>query len=142
MKTNRILATLLLAAAAVLSPFAAYADGAKHRVVLQVSDDDAKKWNLVLNVAENVQQAYGKDKVDIEIVAYGPGLKMLKSESKVAARLNKAQDSSISLYACANTMRKMKLTKGDLHPGMFIAADGGVVHILQRQGEGWQAHRP
>jgi len=107
-----------------------------------VSDNDPGKWNLALNVAENLQEAYGKNNVDIEIVAYGPGLNMFKAESKVSARLNKAQDSSVSLYACANTMRKMKVTKADLHPGSLIAADGGVVHILKRRGEGWSDHRP
>ena len=142
MKITRILGALLFAVALV-SPFAANAakDG-RHHVAIQVSDNDPGKWNLALNVAENLQEAYGKDKVDVEIVAYGPGLNMLKSESKVAARMNKAQDSSVTLVACANTMRKMKLTKADLQPGSVIAPDGGVVYIFKRQSEGWDTIRP
>ena len=53
-------------------------------VVIQVSDNDPAKWNLALNNAANIQQALGKDNIEIEIVAYGPGLNMLKAESKVA----------------------------------------------------------
>jgi len=63
----------------------------KQRVVIQVSDNDPAKWSLALNNAKNVQQDLGKDKVQIEIVAYGPGLGMLKAESKVADRLAGAQ---------------------------------------------------
>ena len=59
----------------------------KQRVVIQVSDTDPAKWNLALNNARNVQQDLGKDNVQVEIVAYGPGLAMLKAESKVADRL-------------------------------------------------------
>lgn len=142
MKIARILGALLVAAA-IVSPFAAHADkDGRHHAVIQVSDNDPAKWNLALNVAENLQEAYGKDKVDVEIVAYGPGLNMLKAESKVMGRLNKAQDKSVTLVACANTMRKMKVTKDGLHPGSVIAADGGVVHVFKRQSEGWDTIRP
>ena len=142
MKFTRILGALLFAAALV-SPFAANAgkDGREH-VVIQVTDNDPAKWNLALNVAENLQEAYGKDKVDVEIVAYGPGLNMLKAESKVMGRLNKAQDRSVTLVACANTMRKMKVTKEGLQPGSVVAPDGGVVWIFKRQSEGWDTIRP
>lgn len=141
MKMNRFLATLLLAAAAVLSPLAAQADGAKHHLVLQVSDNDPQKWNLALNNAENVQEALGKDNVEVEIVAYGPGLNMLKAESKVAPRLNKALDNNVGLLACATTMRKMKVTKADLAGGTKVVP-GGIIHIMQRQKEGWNYVRP
>lgn len=141
MKMNRFLATLLLAAAAALSPLAAQADGAKHHLVLQVSDNDPQKWNLALNNAENVQEALGKDNVEVEIVAYGPGLNMLKAESKVAPRLNKALDNNVGLLACATTMRKMKVTKADLAGGTKVVP-GGIIHIMQRQKEGWNYVRP
>ena len=142
MRSITVLAALLLAAASILAPVTSHAQGAKHRVVLQVTDNDPAKWNLALNVAENLQEAYGKSNVDVEIVAYGPGLNMFKSESKVAPRLNKAQDASVALYACENTMQKMKLAKGDLHPGSLVAPGGGVVHIFKRQSEGWNTIRP
>jgi uncharacterized protein len=142
MKMTRILGALLLAAA-IVSPLAAHADkGGRHHAVIVVSDNDPAKWNLSLNVAENLQEAYGKNNVDVEIVAYGPGLNMLKAESKVMARLNKAQDQSVTLVACANTMRKMKITKADLQPGSVIAVDGGVVHVFKRENEGWNSIRP
>src|SRR5439155_26532529 len=48
------------------------------KVVIQVSDGDQAKWNLALNNARNIQADLGAANVDIEIVAYGPGIGMLK----------------------------------------------------------------
>lgn len=141
MKPTTMLAALLVAAATVLTPNASNAQGAKHHLVLQVSENDPAIWNLALNNAENVQQALGKDRVEVEIVAYGPGLNMLKDESKVAGRLSAALDSSVGLIACGTTMRKMKLTQADLAAGVRVVL-GGVVHIMERQSEGWNYIKP
>ena len=110
-------------------------------VVIQVSDADPQKWNLALNNAQNIQQALGKDKVEVEIVAYGPGLGMFKNGSKVAPRINGALDQSVQLSACATTMKKMKLTKADLIGGVGVVP-GGVIEIMERQSEGWSYLRP
>ncbi|MGE5130738.1 MAG: DsrE family protein [Sphingomonadaceae bacterium] len=122
---------------------AALAGGEKAmtHAVLQVSDGDPAKWNLALNNAENMQQALGKDKVKIEIVAYGPGLNMLKADSKVAGRLNAALDNNVELAACGTTMKKMKVTKADLVGGATVVP-GGVIEIMKRQSEGWAYIRP
>src|SRR5690349_8805053 len=90
----------------------------KYRVVFQVSDNDPAKWNLALNNARNVQHDLGKDNVQIEIVAYGPGLQMLKAESKVAPRLAQALDRSVGLMACENTMRNTHVEKADMYGGI------------------------
>jgi intracellular sulfur oxidation DsrE/DsrF family protein len=112
----------------------------KHAVI-QVSDGDPKKWNLALNNAQNMQQALGKDNIQIEIVAYGPGLGMFKADSKVAPRINAALDHNVQLSACATTMRKMKVTKADLVGGVGVVP-GGVIEIMKRQSEGWAYIRP
>ena len=110
-------------------------------MVLQVSDADPAKWNLALNNARNVQEDLGKGNVDVEIVAYGPGLNMLKSDSKVADRLAQALDNNIGLMACENTMRNTKVQKSDMYSGISYV-DAGVVHIMKRQREGWAYVRP
>jgi len=113
----------------------------KQRVIIQVSDNDPAKWALALNNAQNVQQELGKDKVQIEIIAYGPGLEMLKAESKVADRLAGALDASVGLIACENTMTNQKVPKSAMYPGIdYVKA--GVTHIMKRQREGWAYIRP
>jgi intracellular sulfur oxidation DsrE/DsrF family protein len=106
-----------------------------------VSDNDPAKWSLALNNARNVQQDLGKDNVAIEIVAYGPGLGMLKAESKVADRLAEALDNNVGLLACENTMTNTKVTRNDMYGGIaYVKA--GVTHIMKRQREGWAYIRP
>ena len=140
----------LVVACLALAPAVAHAQSGPHqsaqkleryKLVLQVSDADPAKWNLALNNAQNVQQELGKGKVDVEIVAYGPGLGMLKQESKVAGRLAQALDNNVGLMACEITMRNTKVTRDDMYSGISYV-DAGVVHIMKRQREGWAYVRP
>jgi intracellular sulfur oxidation DsrE/DsrF family protein len=111
------------------------------KVVFQVSDNDPAKWSLALNNARNVQQDLGKNNVEIEIVAYGPGLGMLKAESKVADRLAQALDNNVGLLACENTMTNTKVSRDEMYGGIaYVKA--GVTHIMKRQQEGWAYIRP
>jgi len=136
-----IMALLAGLAGMITAPQALATTTEKHHVVIQVSDDNPKVWNLALNNAENLQQALGKNNVDVEIVAYGPGLKMLLSGSKVAGRVNGAMDNSVDIVACGTTMRKMKKTKNDLIGGSRVVA-GGVIEISDKQRAGWSYIRP
>ncbi len=120
----------------------AQAQKAEHyKLVIQVSDADPAKWNLALNNASNIQQELGQANVEIEIVAYGPGIGMLGAESKVADRLAQALDSNIGLIACENSMRKAKLSRQDMYGGVnYVRA--GVVHIMKREREDGAYLRP
>ena len=114
---------------------------AKSRVVFQVSDNDPARWNLALNNARNVQADLGAENVQIEIVAYGPGLEMLKAESKVAGGLAGALDANVGLIACENTMHNTKVTRNEMYGGISYV-QAGVTHIMKRQREGWAYIRP
>lgn len=156
MKSNFILGTILAGAAlAVTIPSAAVAgqsakaaraahakqEAAKYKVAIQVSEGDPKKWNLALNNAMNVQDDFGKDNVDIEIVAYGPGLAMLKMDSEVANRVATAAGAGVKVVACENTMRAQKLSKDDMLPGIDYAKSG-VSELMKKQREGYAYIRP
>ena len=139
----RVTLAKLLAAFFILVPLAVQAQqkGEPYKVVLQVSDGDPAKWNLALNNANNIMHDLGKGNVSIEIVAYGPGIAMLKGDSKVAARLAQALDNSVGIEACENSMHAFKLQKSEMYAGIAYVPSG-VVHIMQRQREGWQYIRP
>jgi uncharacterized protein len=113
----------------------------KEKVVFQVSDADPTKWNLALNNMQNVQQALGKDKVDVELVVYGPGLGMLKAESTAGNRVNDAVADGVKVVACEVTMKAMKLTKDDML-GSVGYVPGGVIELMKRQKEGYAYIRP
>jgi intracellular sulfur oxidation DsrE/DsrF family protein len=142
MKFRTFLQAGMLVGAAMLAPVTfAQASVAATKVVIQVSDGDAAKWNLALNNAKNAQQELGADKVQIEIVAYGPGIGMLKEDATTNTRVSEAVKSGIQIVACENTMKGQKLTKADMNPAVgYVPA--GVVELIKRQGEGWAYIHP
>jgi intracellular sulfur oxidation DsrE/DsrF family protein len=142
-RRNAASAIVLIMAAVVFAgtPHAQQTPLQRSRVVIQVSDNDPAKWTLALNNAKNIQTDLGSGSVDIEIVAFGPGIGMLKLESPVAARIDEATGSGVKVQACENTMRGQKLTKADMLNGItYVPA--GVVEIIQKQQQGWAYLRP
>ena len=137
-----------LAALAVLAALAspganaqATPAGKPNRIVMQVSDNDPGKWNLALNNAKNLQADLGTGNVEIEIVAYGPGIAMLKADSIVGNRIGEALGHGVKVSACENTMHGQKLVRADMLDGIgYVPA--GVVEIMRRQQEGWAYLRP
>ena len=113
----------------------------RHKVVFQVSDGDPKKWNLALNNVNNVQEALGKKNVTVEVVAYGPGINMLRMESVVGNRVDDAVANGVKIVACETTMRSMKLTKDDMLSSAGYVP-GGVIELMKRQREGYAYIRP
>ena len=133
-----VLAALALAA---LPAFGQTPATTPNRVVMQVSDNDPGKWNLALNNARNLQADLGASNVEIEIVAYGPGIGMLKADSVVGNRIGEALGSGVKIAACENTMRGQKLSKSDMLGGIsYVGA--GVVEIMQKQQQGFAYLRP
>jgi intracellular sulfur oxidation DsrE/DsrF family protein len=130
-------------AAALLSGIApSWANADKpHKLVIQVSDADPAKWNLALNNARNVMADLGADKVAVEIVAYGPGIGMLKMDSTAGSRIAEALGQGVQVVACENTMRGMKIGRDDMLPSIsYVPA--GVVEIMSRQAQGYSYVRP
>lgn len=111
------------------------------QVVIQMSEADPAKWNLALNNARNLQAEVGAANVDIELVAFGPGIGMLKADSAVANRIDEALGAGVKVVACENTMRGQKLTKDDML-GKVGYVPSGVVELMRKQQQGWAYIRP
>jgi hypothetical protein len=108
----------------------------KERVVIQVSTPEQRVWNQALNYVENLQTLYGKDNVEIEIVALGWGIGLLKFDSPMATRVAETLKRGASLQACEVTMSRQKLTPQDMLPDIgYVKA--GLGQIIKRQKEGW-----
>ncbi len=143
MKLSRSILALLLSAlalAATLFPTVTQAAD-KSKVVLQVSENDPAKWNLVLNNAANLQKDVGRENIEVEIVAFGPGINMLKAESEVGNRIQEATEAGVAVMACQNTMNKQKLKKEDMLSTVGYVPSG-VVEIMKKQQQGYAYLRP
>lgn len=120
-----------------------------HKVVLHIDDNDPKRMNLVLNNASNINKYYQDkgEEAEIEIVAYGPGLVMLlAAKSPVKERVKNISDSydNISFKACSNTHKKMskKAGKDVALVKQAEMVSSGVIHLIERQEDGWAYVRP
>ena len=112
------------------------APAAKERVIIQVSTPEQRVWNQALNYVENLQELYGKDNVEIEIIALGWGIGMLKFDSPLATRVADTLKRGAGLRACEVTMSRQKLQKQDMLPDIgYVPA--GLGQIIKRQQEGW-----
>ena len=106
-----------------------------------MSDGNPVTWNQALNVVGNLREAYGAG-TEIELVAFGQGINMLRLDAPVASRLVDAQKSQgAKIYACENSMARQKLARDDMAPGLLYVR-AGVEHIITRQREGWVNLRP
>jgi intracellular sulfur oxidation DsrE/DsrF family protein len=117
---------------------------AKERVVIQVSDGDPKTWNQALNVVANMKANYAKrgTESEIQIVAFGMGIQMLKDDAVVANRVREAiKAGGAQMVACENSMGRFKLTKDMMMDGITYS-ETGVIYIIEKQREGWSAIRP
>lgn len=118
---------------------------AEKKVVLQISDKDAYKQTLVLNVASNLIKHYGPDQVDVEIVAFGPGLRLMFADNSNAGRIdNLSEGSGVRFSACSNTLRKVTKALGQepvLNPNATHVS-AGVVRILDLTEQGYTLIKP
>jgi intracellular sulfur oxidation DsrE/DsrF family protein len=111
---------------------------AEYKYVLHISDMDPSKQELILNNARNLLEAYPPGDVEVEIVAYGPGLRLMFAENVNAQRLDSLSQSGVKFTACGNTLKGMAKLLGEepkLNPAATVVP-GGIVRIgeLVKQG--------
>ena len=117
---------------------------AEQKFVLQISDMDPDKQTLVLNVASNIIKYYGPDKADVEIVAFGPGLRLLFAENSNSGRIDGLTQSGVRFAACGNTISKMTQTLGNEPPlnEHSTVVPGGIVRIKELTDQGFLLVKP
>jgi intracellular sulfur oxidation DsrE/DsrF family protein len=141
-----------LAVISVALASAAFAADAKpHRIAIQVDQSDSAVINLALNNVTNVIEYYRAKghSVDVDLVAYGPGLNMLRADkSTVKDRVKQLKDlafpGKIQFSACNNTIVNMEKAEGHaitLVPEATIV-EAGVVQLMELQEQGWSYVRP
>lgn len=131
---------------------ASFADEVKtHRIAIQVDQNDPQVMNLALNNATNIIDYYRarNEDVEIDVVIYGPGLEMLRSDtSPVRERIKRLRETAppgkLVFSVCNNTKMGVEKVEGR---AVFILPDAamvpsGVVHLMDLQEHGWSYVRP
>jgi intracellular sulfur oxidation DsrE/DsrF family protein len=117
---------------------------AEHRIVLQISDNDPRKQNLVVSVANNLLKLYGPDKVAIEVVAFGPGIDLLNPDNTNRKRVESLVAQGVRFDVCLNTVDTIERETGK-RPEFIAAATPvqvGVGQILALTENGYTLVRP
>jgi uncharacterized protein len=117
---------------------------AEHRIALQLSDNDPKKEALVLSVAYNLLKAYDPDKVAIEVVAFGPGIDLLRTENGNRKLVESLVTQGVRFDVCLNTVDTVERETGK-RPEIIPDATPvqvGVGQILHLTENGYTLVRP
>jgi uncharacterized protein len=117
---------------------------AEHKIVLQLSDADAKKQALVLSVANNLLKAYDPDKVAIEVVAFGPGIDLLRTGNDHRKQVESLIAQGVRFDICINTVDTIERETGQ-RPDFIPSATPvqvGVGQILFLTENGYTLVRP
>ena len=147
MKYGKFLLSVMMSGLLFLSISTAHAEDrslADTKIVLQISDPNPFKQTLVLNVANNLIKAYGQDEVAIEIVAFGPGLRLLFKDNANSGRVSSLASSGVTFSACANTQKAMGKKLG--HPPVMhskaVTVSAGIVRIIDLTKKGYILVKP
>lgn len=144
------LKSLLLAILVALPWATSFADDSRDakpfaevHVVLQLSDQSNEA--VVLDVANNLIKNYGgPDNIDIEIVTFGKGIRLLFAGSDHEVRIASLVDNGVRFYVCENTLDTIERKTG-VRPVVTEHADfvrAGVARIIESVAEGYTLVRP
>jgi uncharacterized protein len=149
MHLSRRLITVALLSMAFAST--AFAEGKIHHLAIHVDQNDPAIMNMALNNVTNVIEYYrGKnEEINIEVVAYGPGLHMLRADtSPVQDRIKHLKDMAfpgkIQFSACNVTKQNMEKAEGhaiSILPDATVVPSG-VIRLMELQEQGWNYVRP
>lgn len=120
-----------------------------HRMVIQVSRDDVDGMNLSLNNLMASQRWFASrgERFQAELVAFGPGITMLREDkSPVKDRIQSTRKAiaNLVLSMCNNSKAAAEEREG--HPIAPLPGVGvvpsGVVRVMELQEQGWTYIRP
>ena len=116
---------------------------AEKHIILQLSDQANEA--VVLDTANNLIKNYGgPDMIDIEIVTFGKGVRLMYAESPHQVRISSLVENGVRFYVCRNTLDTMERTQGSrpkINPDA-IMVQAGVAHIIDRVDDGYILIRP
>jgi intracellular sulfur oxidation DsrE/DsrF family protein len=117
---------------------------AEHHIALQLSDADPKKESLIISIAFKLLEVYGPDKVAIEVVAFGPGIDLLKRDNANQQLVNSLAAQGVRFNVCGNTLDTIERETGkrpSISPNAIEVA-AGVPALLELAEKNYTIVRP
>jgi hypothetical protein len=114
------------------------------------SFEEPRLWLIKLNTADvhvvnhtlggiyNVLKAYPSDTLKIAVVAYGPGMRVLKKDydAHTLVRIQSLMEYDVEFVACKNTIATMKWTENDFIEDLTYV-QAGIAEMIERKFAHW-----
>jgi len=106
--------------------------------VIKLNSADIHVVNHTLGAIYNVLKIYPDEAIQISVVAYSSGLRVLKKDydKNTLTRISSLMDYDVEFVACKNTMETMKWTKKDFIDDLkYVQA--GIAEVIEKEAAGW-----
>lgn len=111
--------------------------------VIKLKISDEKTVNQMLSTIYNVLKEYPSESINISVVAYGPGMKVLRKDydKHTLSRISSLMDYEVEFIGCRNTMETMHWTEEEFIEDInYVQA--GVVELIEKQVDGYYETTP
>lgn len=115
-----------------------------HRLVIQVNQREEDIQDHILSNIVNLQKYYGMDNIEMEVVAYGPGIWLVTEKSAFIKRVESLMMQNVTFTACGNTLDTIEARDGK-RPALLDGVEetaAGIARIIDRQEQGWSYLSP
>jgi len=117
---------------------------AEHHIALQISDGSQEKQKLVLSIAYKLLEVYGPDSIDVQVVAFGPGIDLLRADSPNRKRVDSLIEQGVRFNVCSYTIETIAKKTGKrptINPRAVEVANG-VPYLLSLSEKHYTIIRP
>lgn len=118
-------------------------ENVKYRLLLQVSEDSVDRLNQALNISKQVNEQYGPENIEIQIIVFGAGVQTLKyyAPIPIADKVKEVRYEGVRIAICDYSMKNAKLKPSDMLQDVTYVPSG-VGEILEKVSKGWVLVRP
>ena len=106
------------------------------KVLLEVDSADQSSWHTAIAVSKHALHTLGVDNVKLEIIAWGPGVRMMLKSSPYAADVRSLSMYGVRFVVCHTNLKVMHIPLSELEPGVQLVPDF-LVEVARRHQEGW-----
>lgn len=106
------------------------------KVLLEVNQNDHREWATTINNLRTMEKVVGMNTAHAEVIAWGPGLKMVMKHSPYAKDIQSLSMYGIKFEACHQSMKAEHVTRADLAEGVGVVP-GAIAEIIKRHNQGW-----
>jgi len=108
------------------------------KIIMKLNMSDVKEVNHLVGTIYNILKEYPSDTLKVEVIAYGPGMRVLKKDydKHTLTRIKSLMAYDVDFIGCKNTMQTMKWTKKDFIDNITYV-QAGIAQVIERKAGGW-----